>query len=162
MRSTIYRMTRRAHRIRHAGEQGSISLLIVGLFVVIVVLVLGGIDVTAAHLARVRLYDTADAIALNAADSLDTRAFYRSGVGETVIVSSETVRAAAEADLASRERPGSVSGWRVASRSGSPDGQTAVVVLEGTVDLPFTSWILSALGSGVTITVEARARSELQ
>jgi Flp pilus assembly protein TadG len=58
------------------GEEGQIGILILGLFSIVLVLILGAIDVTAAQLARMRLLDAADAAALDAADALDERAAY--------------------------------------------------------------------------------------
>src|SRR5262245_64227394 len=65
---------------RRGRDAGQISLLVLGLFVLVAMLILGTIDVTAAQLARMRLLDTADAIALDAADALDERTAYLHGL----------------------------------------------------------------------------------
>ena len=58
--------------------------------------------------------------------------------------------------------PYGISAWQVARGTGTTDGRTAVVVLQGTADLPMTGGLLAALGRSVTITVESRARAPLQ
>ena len=154
------RLQRRITAIRSGREQGSIIPLLSVLAVVVIVLVIGGIDVTAAHLARMRLYDTADAIALNAADAIDTSSFYHGTMADAVVVSTATVRTAAQTDLDRRTRPANVTAWALTPTTGSPDGTT--VSLRGSVELPIITPFLAALGTQVQITVEARARSELQ
>jgi hypothetical protein len=55
-----------------------------------------------------------------------------------------------------------VTSWVLADGTGSPDGQTAVIRLRGTTDIPIASAVLSAFGGSVNITVESRARSALR
>lgn len=153
-------MRQRVLRVR-SGESGQVTLLILGYTMVAILLVMGGVAVTSAQLTRVRLLDTADAAALDAADSLDT-GVYRGGVGPTVPVSDATVDRAATAYLADRPLPPNVRTWGLAPGTGTPDGQTAVVRLTGTVSVPFVGPLLHTFGSDVTITVESRARADLQ
>ncbi len=152
---------RREPRRRQRREGGQVSLLILGLSMIALLLVVGTIDVTAAHLSRMRLLDAADAAALDAADALDARA-YRVGVAEAVPLSDATVRASSGAYLGSRPLPRGISSWRVDPGTGSPDGRTAVVVLTCRVDLPMGGSLLDALGSSVTIHVTSRARADVQ
>jgi len=140
------------------GEQGQVSILILGYTVVAILLVVGTIAVTSAQLSRMRLLDAADGAALDAADSLDLGA-YQDGIGTAVPVSDATVAATAEQYLAARPLPVGMSSWGVTRGTGSPDGRTAVVRLTGEADLPLVGGLLDALGGSVTITVESRARS---
>lgn len=142
-------------------DRGQVSLLILGLVSLVLVLIVGGVDVTAAQIARTRLLDASDAAALDAADALDAAAAYAGGLGRSVTVSSATVADAATRNLAARPRPSGITEWRTASGTGSPDGETAVVVVEGLADLPMTGGLLNALGGSVTITVQSRARAPL-
>jgi len=73
-----------------------------------------------------------------------------------------SVLEAAETHQRSRERPARLSSWWVAEGSGTPDGRTAVVRLQGVAEIPLVSPVLEHLGGGVTITVESRARSDLE
>lgn len=149
-------------RQRHsARDGGQISVLIIGLFGVCLLLIVGGVDVTATQIARTRLLDAADSAALDAADALDEQAAYGGGIGLSVPVSTATVQEAAARNIAGRPRPVDIASWQTAPGTGSPDGRTAVVVLEGETTLPFTGGILAALGGSVTITVEGRARADL-
>lgn len=148
-------------RIRRSREEGQIAVLILGLFVVVLVFVLGAIDVTAAQLARMRLLDTADALALDAADALDEQSAYSGGVEEHMALTDASVRAAAAAHLARAPRPTGVSEWGLVAPTGSPDGAIAEVSLRGRAVLPMTGWILESLGGGVTLTVTSRARAPL-
>ena len=152
--------SQRRHQPRPVDERGQISILILAMTVIAATLVVGGIAVTSAQLSRIRLLDAADGAALDAADSLDTTA-YQKGLDDAVAVSDATVRATAERYLASRPLPVGMIGWWVASGTGTPDGQTAVVRLTGQADLPLVGPALAALGGSVTITVESRARAEL-
>lgn len=137
------------------------TLLVLGFAVVAILLIVGTVAVTSAQLSRVRLLDAADGAALDAADSLDVAAYDR-GLGTAVAVSDATVRATAERYLADRPLPVGMRDWQVAAGTGSPDGETAVVRLVGRADLPLVGGLLRTLGGSVTISVEARARSELR
>jgi hypothetical protein len=141
-------------------ETGSISLLILGLAVIAMVLVAGTVAVTSAHLARMRLLDVADGAALSAANALDDSA-YQQGLGESVPLSSASVRERAVAYIGSRPRPGSVVAWRLGPETGTADGRTAVVALTGEARLPMVGPALRELGVSVTISVRSEARSDL-
>ena len=150
-------------RERGAGrDRGQVSILVLGLLGVVLLLVVGGVDVTAAQIARARLLDASDSAALEAANALDEAAAYSGGIGDSVVVSNGTVERAVEENLGSRPMPYGISAWQVARGTGTTDGRTAVVVLRGTADLPMTGGLLAALGRSVTITVESRARAPLQ
>lgn len=146
---------------RRTRDEGQISVLIIGLFVIVAALILGAIDVTAAQLARMRLLDTADAIALDASDALDEQAAYEQGLPDRLVLTSGSVRAAAAEHLAHTTRPTGISDWGLGADTGTPDGATAVVTLSGRAELPMTGWFLNTLGGGVTITVTSRARAPL-
>lgn len=150
--------TRPGHR--RAPEQGQIGVLALGLFVLTTLLVLGTVDVTAAQLARMRLLDTADSAALDAADSLDEGSAYENGVLDRLALTDESVASAAAAHLARTPRPPGITSWSVVPGTGA-EGDTAVVTLQGTATLPMTGWVLDSLGGSVTITVTSRARAPL-
>ncbi|GAA1902983.1 pilus assembly protein TadG-related protein [Lapillicoccus jejuensis] len=163
MRGVLGSVRRRLAGLRsRRRDGGQLSILVVGLMVVVLVVILGGMDATAAQLARTRLLDAADAAALDAADAIDEQQAYMQGIGTSVTVSDATVASAAAANLASTPRPQGVSSWRIGPGTGTPDGRTAVVVVQGDADLPFASGVLSFLGGSVTITVVGRARSDLR
>lgn len=143
-------------------DDGQITVLIVGLFAIVALLIVGGIDVTAAQLARMRLLDTADAIALDAADSLEESLAYGHGVATAVALSDASVREAASGHLTRTPLPAGIARWALLDGTGTPDGQTAVVRLQGQALLPMTGGVLQALGGSVTITVESRARAPLR
>lgn len=143
-------------------DRGQVSVLILGLFGIVSLLVVGGIDVTAAQIARIRVLDAADAAALDAADSLDEPGAYRRGLGPAVALSTATVQRAAAQNLAARPLPTGVTSWGTVVGTGTSDGHTAVVVVQGVARLPMTGGLLSALGGSVTITVESRARAPLR
>jgi hypothetical protein len=141
-------------------EDGSISLLILGLTLIAMLLVAGTVAVTSAHLSRMRLLDLADGAALSAANALDESA-YDQGVGESVPLSNASVQQRAATYLGSRPRPARVTQWRLAPGTGTPDGRTAVVVIVGEAELPMIGPALRDLGVSVTIRVESRARSDV-
>lgn len=144
-----------------AADGGQVSLLILGLTLVAAMLVVGGVAITSAHLSRMRLLDAADGAALDAADALDVGA-YGAGFRGAVALTDETVQQTATSYLAGRPRPVGMLDWHVSEGTGSPDGQTAVVRLTGQADLPMIGGALRALGGSVSITVQSRARADLQ
>lgn len=136
------------------------TLLVIGCMSIAMLLILGTVVATTAQINRVRLLDVADAAALDAADALDLQA-YRLGFDDTVRISSATVWQSAESHLASRERPARITSWRIEQGTGTPDGQTAVVVVSGQVSLPVVGPLLDAVGGSVTITARGDARAGL-
>ncbi len=143
-------------------DRGQASLLILGMFLIASLLILGGVDVTAAQLSRVRLIDAADAAALDAADALDEAGAYAKGLPGAVAIDSATVQRAAAASLATRPRPDGIDSWQVAPGTGADDRGTAIVVLRARVSLPMTGGLLSSLGQDILITVDSRARAPLR
>ena len=143
-------------------ERGQISLLILGFTVIALMLIIGAVDVTAVQLARARLLDAADSAALDASDALDSASAYSGGLGSAVQISGASVRASAAQYLAVQPRPHGISSWVLVDGTGSPDGQTAVIRLRGTADIPIAAKVVAAFGGSVTITVESRARSALR
>ena len=152
----------RLARLRRDGEKGQVLLLVLGFTVVALLLVVGAVDVTALQLARIRLTDAADGAALASADELDRAGTYRLGVDRSLRVGDGDVRAAATAYLQVQGRPQGVSDWQLLPGTGSPDGRSAVVRLQGTAQVPLLSSVVSALGDSITITVQSRARAEVR
>jgi len=109
-----------------------------------------------------RVLDAADGAALDASDALDSGSAYSGGLRSAVEISDASVRQAASQYLAVQPRPLGVTLWVLADGTGSPDGQTAVIRLRGTADIPIAASVLSAFGGFVNITVESRARSGLR
>lgn len=136
------------------------TLLVIGCMSIAVLLILGAVVVTTAQISRVRLLDVADAAALDAADAIDMEA-YRLGLDDAVRVSNGTVWRSAESYLAGRERPDRITSWRIEQGTGTPDGQTAVVIVSGQVRLPVVGPLLESVGGSVTITVRGDARAGL-
>ena len=160
-------------RLRRAGEQrlgsargqrerGQISVLILGFTVIALMLIIGAVDVTAVQLARARLFDAADSAALDASDALDSGAAYGGGLRSAIEISDASVRQAAAQYLAGAPRPRGISSWVLVAGTGSPDGQTAVIRLRGTADIPIAAKVVEAFGGSVDITVESRARSAIR
>ncbi|MGL5817812.1 MAG: pilus assembly protein TadG-related protein [Phycicoccus sp.] len=141
-------------------ERGSISLYILGLTMVAIMLITGTVAVTSAQITRMQLLDVADGAALAAANALD-RGAYDAGVGDTVPVSESSVEGRAAAYLGAREPPSRVTEWRLTSATGTPDGETAVVGLAARVRVPLIGALLDRLGGEITISVESRARADL-
>lgn len=162
-RRPLHRPLRRLlhRRGRRRGEDGQVGLLILGVCVLVLTLVIGIIDVTAVQLARVRLYDAADAAALDAADALAEEAAYRTGVSPRIPVTEDGVRDQAARYLAGSPRPAQLSTWALAAGTGTRDGHAATVVLTGVVEVPLGSALLGSIFGPVEISVTATAESRV-
>lgn len=143
------------------NDDGQISILLIGMMSVSLLLILGVIGATSMQLSRIQLLDAADAAALDAADFIAESSVYEGGVGDGLQLTSDGVVAAARENLTQRVRPGRVAAWNVASGTGTPDGRTAVVVVQGQAAIPVISQALDVFGSSITITVQSSARSDL-
>ena len=153
---------RRAGAARDQRERGQISLLILGFTVIALMLIIGAVDVTAVELARTRMLDAADSAALDASDALDNGSAYSNGLRSAVGISTDSVRRSAARYLVVQPRPHGISAWTLVDGTGSPDGQTAVIRLRGTAEIPIAAKVVAAFGASVDITVESRARSAIR
>lgn len=142
------------------GDDGSVSLLVLGYTLICLSFAAVAVDVTAVHLARTQLLDAADAAALAAADAIDESSVYRSGVGDQLPVTSSAVRDQARAYLRDYPSPSRIDRLAVAGASGSDDG-TATVALRGRVRLPIAGSVVATWRGGITVTVTSTARSTL-
>lgn len=136
-------------------------MLIAGLFALLALLVMGGVDVTAVQLSRMHLIDAADAAAVDAADAVDEVAVYRNGVDPALRLTDATVRETAAQDLARQQRPGHITSWGLGPGTGSPDGRTAVVRMRANVRPPLLGGLMSFMHADISISVESRARADL-
>lgn len=146
---------------RARGEEGQISILLVGLVAVALLIVMGVVGVTSVQLSRIHLLDAADAAALDAADALAGERAYAEGVSEGVPLTDASVLQAATEHLAARPMPSRLAQWQIAPGTGTPDGRTAVVAVRGVARIPVVTPVLDRFGGGVTITMTSSARSDL-
>jgi uncharacterized membrane protein len=146
---------------RHTGEDGQIMILVLGYALIAFLLVVVAVDVTAVYLARTQLRDAADAAALDAADAAYAPSVYSEGVSRTVPLSDATVRTVVVSYLSTYRPPNHVEQVRLDPATGSSDGATAVVALSARVRLPLLGPVLRAWSGGVTVSVQARARADV-
>ena len=138
-------------------DEGRIALLSLAFGLLAMVLVLVVVSASAVHLQRKRLYAVADAAAADAADALDDAAYYTGG-GD-LLLSDASVRdsaagyVAAHADLA---------GVVVARGTGTPDGRTAVVVLDADVRPLFVAFVPEEFAAGIRVRATSRAVADLR
>lgn len=151
----------RAARRAARGEDGQISILLLGLFAISTLLIVTGVSVTSVQLARVQLMDLADAAAVDAADAVRDEDLYQGGQTDGPVLTDQGVRDSAGLYLADRPEPNHVSQWWLGPSTGSADGRTATVELTGDVQIPVVSSVMSAIGQSVTVTVRSQARSDI-
>ncbi|PJI94545.1 hypothetical protein [Luteimicrobium subarcticum] len=138
-------------------------LLTIGVVAVALALVLVLAAASQVHLARQRLYDAADALAVGAADELDTGSYYdRLGAGGSPeVMLTDTGVADAVGDQV-REHPEALRGLtdvRVVDAS-TPDGRTAHVALSTRVRPGALTWLTAGLADGITVTAQSSARAD--
>lgn len=126
-------------------ERGSITPLVIGFFIVLVMLVGVVVDASAAYLKRQQLHALADAAALAATEGIEGEQVYTRGLGERARIDPAVARARAAARLRAADVPGLR--FRITTRDDS-----VTVHLRAPVDLPFR---VGDLGSGVMISGSA-------
>lgn len=124
-------------RRRPSGDDGSVLVLMLGLFAVLLVLVGVVVDLSVVILAKRSLASAADGAAVSAAQAIDYGVFYSRGPGQGVPLSEDDVRSrvGTYADAAMQGQPGLELAGRVEG------GYTAVVTATRTVGLPFGGWV---------------------
>ena len=136
------------------AEQGSVSVMIAGFFVLIGLLVAAVVDASAAYLRHQQLSALADGAALNAADGVQGEQVYTQGLGKTATVDPAAARRFVTdylvASGAVEEMPGLT--WQV-----TPTGDTIAVRLSAPLDLP-----LDPPGWTASTTVEAQSAVVVQ
>lgn len=152
-------------RVDHAGpaESGQIMLLSIGFMMIALALISVVITVTAIQLDRDRLWNTADDAARYAAGAIDEDSFYQGSQAshDGVPVTNNSVEQAVDEYLAlAAPSQGSLESIEIA-HAATPDGQTAVVVLEGVSRPTMLGWVLRTFtqSDGVTVHVESSARA---
>lgn len=146
---------------RPQGEDGHVTLLVLGYVVLAVVLLLVVATASGVHLERKRLLALADAAASDAADAVDLEGYYRggTGLGQGPPLTDAGVRAAVGEHLGRLPAGGDV---LVGATTGTPDGRTAEVQLATRVPLPVLSALPGLrLRAAVDVVVTARARVAL-
>ncbi len=144
------------------GDEGRITVLVLGYFVVIALLVgvVGGI--AAVQSARHRLLSVADAAALEASQALDEPGYYAVGAsGGAPPLTDGSVVAAVEEALVAGGAAEDFPTLEVGPLTGSPDGISAQVQLSVVLDVPMVPASVDELAGGVPVTVLSRARSPL-
>ena len=138
-------------------------LLSIGFMVIALALIFVVVTVTAIQLDRDKLWNTADDAARYAAGAIDQGTFYRESdaVHDGVPITAASVQQAVNEYLAlAPPAQGSLHNIRV-THSTTPDGRTAVVVLEGVSQPATLGWFMRTFShsDGVAIRVESSARA---
>lgn len=145
---------------RHlADDSGGIGLLGLGLSVCVCMLLLGGVTVSSAQMARLDVLEAADHASAAAADRISLASTYASGVDKTTLDESD---AAAEANrvVAQTPLPDHVVSWRVSGVEVAGDQVT--VRMRAVVDPPVVGTALAALGAPIDVSVVSHADAHLQ
>lgn len=150
-------------RARAREDDGQIMLLSIFYGLIALALVLVIVSVSAIYLERKQLLALADAVAADAADSIDEDAYFGSDrpADPALPLTDASVAQAVEHYLA--EAPQGVvdfEGLAVADPTGTPDGTTAEVTLSAIVRPPLVSWAISPWQDGFVVSVTARAEAE--
>ncbi len=145
---------------RPAGDDGQISILVIGYVSVALMMILIAASASSVHLQRKQLLGLADSAALAAANAATEQSYLDHGVtpGQSVPLTDDSVRRQAQDYLriADPQRP-----VQVVAPTGAPGGRIAEVTLRTQADLPFVGWVLRGWQAGITLQVTSRADVEL-
>ncbi len=139
------------------GDDGTITVLVVGFTAILLLLVVVVVDVSVVVLARRGAASAADGAAVAAAQQLDQSALYAHGLAGAIPLSAEAVGAVV-AQYAADAQAGQP-GLRLSSSVDDATGTTARVEATRVVVLPFTDWL--GVSRGITVRAVARARAPL-
>ena len=144
-------------RARQADDEGTIGILTLG-FTVLALLVLFVVaSATAVHVARLRLTHLADELAVDAADALNTPAYFTGQPGDTPELADQRMRDAVTRHVTTRGT-GALDGVRLVDVSAADDG-SATVTLEIVVYPLFGLEALMPFADGITLTATGQSRT---
>ena len=145
------------------GDDGQVTILVIGFVVVALALIAVVVSATQVHLERTRLAALADLAALHAAEQVSDLAYFApagdSSVGTALAVSDEEVAATVDAYLTAH--PDAAARWtdlRVVE-AGAADGRTVHVTLGAVVRPAWTAWVLAPFTDGIAIEASSSARA---
>lgn len=142
-----------------ADETGGIGLLGLGLSVCVCMLIVGGVSVASAQMARLDVLDAADHASAAAADRISLASTYTDGVDNTTLdagaASAEAARIVADTAL-----PEHVTSWRVTGVE--VVGEQVTVRVRAVVRPPVVGSAMAALGEPMTVDVVSRADAHLE
>jgi hypothetical protein len=142
---------------RRRGEQGQLTLLVIGFAAILLVLVAVVVDASQAVLLRRSLVSLADGAALSAVQAASERALYTDGPGATLPLDPAAAQAAV-VDYLARSDAG-ITDLRLVQVA---VGQGRVtVVLAAPADLPLTNTVTGQF-HGTTVTARASATAPVR
>jgi len=147
-----------------ADDSGQIMLLTSAFVAFALLLVSVVVSATGVHLDRKRLFDVADAAALDAADSMGEDTFYQGEMADpqaqaVLVLSDAEVQASVEEFLAAHpEMLDDLHGVTIVEAS-TPDGRTAQVRLAGWSRPVLISWVTQLWSDGIVVRAESGARA---
>ncbi|WP_157257576.1 pilus assembly protein TadG-related protein [Oerskovia sp. Root918] len=140
-------------------------MLLTSMFVAFaLVLVAVVVSASEVHLDRKRLFDLADASALDAADAMPAEAVYQGGLADPV---EGAVLVLSDADVESSVRsflvahPATLAGLDDVTivEASTPDGRTATVRLAARSRPVLVSWVTQLWSDGIIVRAESSARA---
>lgn len=156
-------MTRRARvGLSTPRDSGQVTILALGYALLAAVLITVVVSASAVHLERKRLLALADLAALDAADAIDTAAYYgRRGepgdTGSLVVLGDDEVRAEVVDYLTTAALDAGLDDLRIVDAR--TDGRTATVTLHAVAHPPLLSWVLAPWSDGIDLVVTSSARA---
>lgn len=162
-------VTRLAHRLRArqsaaatelGPDAGQATWLAIGYALIALVLITVVVSASAVHLERKRLLALADLAALDAADAIDTDAYYArdAGPGSLVVLGDDEVHDEVVDYLTMAAPAARLSDLTLVEAR--TDGRTATVTLHAVAHPPLVSWVLAPWSDGIDLLVTSSARTD--
>ena len=145
------------------GDDGQVTILVIGFVVVALALIAVVVSATQVHLERTRLAALADLAALHAAEQVSDQAYFApagdSSEGAALAVSDDEVATTVDAYLTAHSD--AAARWtelRVVEADAA-DGRTVHVLLGAVVRPAWTAWVLAPFTDGIAIEASSSARA---
>ncbi len=143
-----------------SDDERSITVLVLGYFLVCVLLVTVVVNVSKVLLVRRSLAGAADGAAVAASNGLDERQIYRGNLGEAVPLSDVAAGALVEDYADAAGLAAQFDRFQVVAVD--TDGEAATVTFAAVVPLPFVNLLSADYADGVPLTATASARSAVR
>jgi hypothetical protein len=138
------------------AQSGRVLLLTIGLVAVALMIIAMVASATAVHLDEKHLYNLADRLASDAANTLGRDAFLAGGA--SLSLTDAQVSRAVSADLAGYTTPADLPENVHIAEAITTDGRTVRVRLTATSHPPLVTWFTHAFGTGFNLEASSSAR----